>query len=46
MLNLRASIRIFVACDAFDFRKAHDGLLAMIRDTFGDDPSTGASSCS
>lgn len=42
MLNLPASIRIFVARDAVDFRKAHDGLLAVIRDAFGDDPFDGS----
>ncbi len=36
MLSLPASIRIFVARDAVDFRKAHDGLLAVVRDAFGD----------
>lgn len=42
MLSLPASIRIFVARDAVDFRKAHDGLLAVIRDAFGDDPFDGS----
>lgn len=42
MLSLPASIRIFVSRDAVDFRKAHDGLLAVIRDTFGDDPFDGS----
>jgi transposase len=42
VLSLPASIRIFVACDAVDFRKAHDGLLAVIRDAFGDDPFDGS----
>jgi transposase len=42
MLSLPASIRIFVARDAVDFRKAHDGLLAVIRDTFEDDPFDGS----
>lgn len=42
MLSLPASIRIFVARDAVDFRKAHDGLLAVIRDGFGDDPFDGS----
>lgn len=41
MLSLPASIRIFVARDAVDFRKAHDGLLAVIRDAFGNDPFDG-----
>jgi transposase len=42
MLSLPASIRIFVARDAVDFRKAHDGLLAVIRDACGDDPFDGS----
>ena len=42
MLSLPSSIRIFVDRDAADFRKAHDGLLAMIRDAFGDDPFDGS----
>jgi transposase len=42
MLSLPGSIRIFVARDAVDFRKAHDGLLAVIRDAFGDDPFDGS----
>jgi transposase len=42
MLSLPASIRIFVARDGVDFRKAHDGLLAVIRDAFGDDPFDGS----
>jgi len=42
MLNLPSSIRIFVSRDAVDFRKAHDGLLAVIRDAFGDDPFDGS----
>jgi transposase len=42
MLSLPASIRIFVARDAVDFRKAHDGLLAVVRDQFGDDPFGGS----
>jgi transposase len=42
VLSLPASIRIFVSRDAVDFRKAHDGLLAVIRDAFGDDPFDGS----
>ena len=42
MLSLPASIRIYVARDAVDFRKAHDELLAVIRDAFGDDPFDGS----
>ena len=42
MLSLPASIRIFVSREAVDFRKAHDGLLAVIRDAFEDDPFDGS----
>jgi transposase len=42
MLSLPASIRIFVAREAVDFRNAHDGLLAIVRDAFGDDPFDGS----
>ena len=42
MLSFPASIRIFVARQSVDFRKAHDGLLAIVRDEFGDDPFDGS----
>ena len=42
MLSLSASIRIFLAREPVDFRKAHDGLLAIVRDEFGDDPFDGS----
>jgi len=42
MLSLPSSVRIFVSRDAVDFRKAHDGLLAVVRDAFGDDPFDGS----
>lgn len=42
MLSLPASIRIFVAREAVDFRKAHDGLIAIVRDQFRDDPFDGS----
>lgn len=42
MLSLPASIRIYVAREAVDFRKAHDGLISIIRDQFGDDPFDGS----
>jgi transposase len=32
---------VFLCRSAVDFRKAHDGLCAIIRDRFGDDPFTG-----
>lgn len=42
MLSIPASIRIFIARKAVDFRKAHDGLLSIVRDEFGDDPFDGS----
>jgi transposase len=42
MLSFPASIRIYLAREAVDFRKAHDGLLAIVRDQFGDDPFDGS----
>jgi transposase len=42
MLSLPAQVRIFAATAAVDFRKAHDGLVAIVRDTFGRDPFDGA----
>lgn len=42
MLSLPAQMRIFAATAAVDFRKAHDGLVAIVRDTFGLDPFDGA----
>jgi transposase len=45
VLSLPPSVRIFVARDAVDCRKSHDGLHAMIRDCFGDDPFAGHLFC-
>lgn len=42
MLSLPAQVRIFAATASVDFRKAHDGLVALVRDTFGHDPFGGA----
>jgi transposase len=42
MLSFPSSIRIYIARDPVDFRKAHDGLVAIIRDQFGDDPFDGS----
>ena len=42
MLSLGSSIRIFMAREPVDFRKAHDGLIAIVRDEFGDDPFDGS----
>ena len=39
MLSLPDAIRIFVAREPVDFRKAHDGLCQVVRDVFGDDPT-------
>lgn len=41
MLSLPDAVRVFVAREAVDFRKAHDGLCQIVRDTFGDDPLSG-----
>ena len=41
MLSLGGSHRVFLCREPVDFRKAHDGLCALVRDTFGDDPFTG-----
>lgn len=42
MLSLPASVRIFLASEPVDFRKAHDGLVAIVRDHFRDDPFDGS----
>ena len=42
MLGLTSSVRIYVARKPVDFRKAHDGLLAIVRDSFQDDPFDGS----
>ena len=41
MLTLPASVRIFAAREAVDFRKGFDGLCGLVRDGFGDDPFSG-----
>lgn len=41
MLSLPPSVKIFIARDAVDCRKSHDGLHALVRDQFGDDPMSG-----
>ena len=41
MLSLGGSHRVFLCRRAVDFRKAHDGLCAVIRDEFKDDPFSG-----
>lgn len=41
MLSLGGHHRVFLCRATVDFRKAHDGLCAIVRDRFGDDPFTG-----
>ncbi|MFQ5382149.1 MAG: IS66 family insertion sequence element accessory protein TnpB [Dehalococcoidia bacterium] len=41
MLSLPSSIRIFLAREPVDFRKAHDGLCAIVRQQFREDPFDG-----
>ena len=41
MLSLGGSQRIFLCREPVDFRKAHDGLCALVRDQFQDDPFSG-----
>lgn len=42
MLSLPAQVRIFAATQPVDFRKAHDGLVAIVRDGLGADPFDGS----
>lgn len=42
MLSIPSAIHIYLARDAVDCRKSHDGLLALVRDAFGDDPFDGS----
>jgi transposase len=42
MLSFPSSIRIYIARKPIDFRKAHDGLVAIIRDEFDEDPFDGS----
>jgi len=41
VLNLGGSHRVFLCARRVDFRKAHDGLCAVVRDEFKDDPFSG-----
>jgi transposase len=41
VLSLGGNHRVFLCRNAVDFRKAHDGLCAVIRDQFQDDPFSG-----
>ena len=42
MLSLPAQVRIFAACQPVDFRKSHDGLVAIVREHFREDPFDGS----
>lgn len=41
MLSLAGAARIYLCRTPVDFRKAHDGLCALVRDQFRDDPFSG-----
>jgi len=41
MLSLPSSLRVFAARERVDFRKGFDGLCAIVREHFGDDPLSG-----
>jgi transposase len=41
VLTLGGDHRVYLCRSAVDFRKAHDGLCAVVRDQFGDDPFGG-----
>ena len=41
MLGLSSGVRVLVSRSAVDFRKAHDGLVAIVRDALRDDPLSG-----
>jgi len=41
MLSLPSSVRVFAARERVDFRKGFDGLCAIVRGEFGDDPLSG-----
>jgi len=41
MLRLLGTQRVFVCAKPTDFRRAHDGLCALVRDQFRDDPFAG-----
>jgi transposase len=42
VLSLPASVRIFLCREPVDFRKAHDGLAAMVRSQLAGDPLDGS----
>jgi len=41
VLSLSGTQRVFLCVKPVDFRRAHDGLCAIVRDQFHDDPFTG-----
>lgn len=41
MLSLGGTHRVFLCAKPVDFRRAHDGLCALVRDQFHDDPFSG-----
>lgn len=41
MLNLPSSVRVFAARERVDFRNGFDGLCAIVREQFRDDPLSG-----
>jgi len=45
MLSLSSRVRIFAATAPVDFRKGFDGLVAIVRDSFGEDPFAGDLFC-
>ncbi len=45
MLSLNSRVRIFAALEAVDFRKGFDGLVAIVRDAFEQDPFSGDLFC-
>lgn len=42
MLSLPSRVSIFACATAVDFRKQHDGLVALVRDQLGTDPFDGS----
>ena len=42
MITIPAGLRVLIATKPVDFRKGADGLAALVRETLGDDPFSGA----
>jgi transposase len=42
MITVPAGVRVLIATKPVDFRKGADGLAALVRETLGDDPFSGA----